>query len=145
MNYYFNKKTIAKFYYMSLNVDFDLLDNIKIEKLNNSVEYWRYFFENQSCGLLTMMTCVAEKMITSTGRYGAVTPEEKLYFYLKMIDPDFLFLEASEVANKTEEVKELCLLNFRIHDPFIIKFEKKLYKRLQYKEELWARERIKRL
>lgn len=144
MKSYFNKTTIAKLYCYIRNYTFESLSDEKIKELDDFVDYWRYYFTNDYAGLLSTMTFTAEKMIVSNGRYGVKTWEEKAYFYIKIIDPDFLFLEAHETGNTMQEIKDLCKLNFGIYDPYLIELEKRLYKRLQIKEDLWSRERILR-
>lgn len=139
------KETIMHFYRLVYGCDFNELNKDKIDELDTAVEHWRYFFVSQSCGLLSLMTFAAEKMITSNGRYTAITPAEKMYFYIKMIDPEFLFLEAYEAGNTINQIKELCLLNFRLYDPMLIRFEKSLYPLLYNDYDyLWTQDKIKR-
>ena len=145
MKTYPNKETILRVYKYVWHSNFEELTDDKIHELNNAVEFWRYFFVNKSSNLLSMMTEAAEKMITSNGRYTAVTHAEKAYFFIKLIDPDFLFLEAHESGNTMEEIRELCLLNFRLYDKNLIRLEQRLYKTLKdVPEDLWTLERIKR-
>ncbi|MBE6148855.1 MAG: hypothetical protein E7167_05165 [Firmicutes bacterium] len=140
-----NKNTIMRFYRLMQSSNFANLDETKMQALDEAVNHWRTFFNNKSCGLLSLMTFTAEKMITSNGRYTAVTPEEKVYFYIKMIDPELYFLEAYESGNTMDEIKELCFLNFRLYDPYLIHYEKKLCNVLtDAPDDMWALERIKR-
>ena len=143
MKYYFNKATITKFYGFIRKVNFESFSNEDIVRIDALVEKWRYYFWHDSAGLLTAMTFVAEKMITSKKGFGVESWEEKAYFYIKMLDPDFLFLEAHETANKLSETKELCNLNFHVYDPMIIYLETLIYKKFFPNELFWAKERIK--
>ena len=44
-----------------------------------------------------------------------------------------------------DQIKELCMLNFRFYDPNIIRFEKSLSKVLDnIPKDMWALDRIKR-
>lgn len=140
----YNKTAIAKFYHMVENANFDLLSDETISLLDYCINKWHYAFYHNTAGLLTRMTLTAEKMTTSNGYLGPKSIEEKLYFYIRMVDPDFLFLEAYEACNKTEELVNCCKLNFHIYDPYLIKFERELYKRLNLKDDLWSLERIKK-
>ena len=140
-----NKDVIMRFYRLMTSVNYSKLDEEKMKELDAAVERWRYFFVNQSIGLVSLMTFTAEKMITSNGRYTAVTPEEKMYFYIKMIDPQFYFLEAHESGNTMEEIRQLCFLNFRIYDSTLIRHEMALNKVLKNApEDMWSLNRIKR-
>ena len=143
MKRYFNKETIIRFYKFIRDVNFESLSDDDFERLDKAVEYWRYFFTNGTTGLLPAMSLTAERMITSNGRHEAKTWEEKAYFYIKTIDPNFMFLEAYESGNTIDEIKQLCYLNFHLYDSFLISLEKKLYKRLNLQEDLWPRELIK--
>ncbi|MBE6155197.1 MAG: hypothetical protein E7164_00365 [Firmicutes bacterium] len=140
-----NKSVILNFYRSVNNVDFTNLDSDKMIELDEAVEKWRYYFTNNSAGLISFMTFTAERLFTSNGRYTAVTPTEKIYFYIKMVDPNFYFLEAYEAGNTKDEIKNLCLSNFRIYDHFLIHYEKELYSTLlDVPDDLWALNRIKR-
>ena len=143
MKYYFNKETIYKFYGLIRNVNFDCFSNDDIVRIDTLAEKWRYYFCNNCAGILSTMTFVAEKMITSRSGFGVITPEEKAYFYIKIVDPNFLFLEAYETGNSFAEMKKPCMLNFHIYDPIIINLEKKIYKKFFPDELFWAKERIK--
>ncbi|MBQ6841285.1 MAG: hypothetical protein IJO63_04130 [Bacilli bacterium] len=139
------KETILSFYRYVWKSDFASIDEEKMKALDEAVEYWRYFFTGKSSSLLSMMTFAAEKMISSNGRYTAVTHAEKAYFYIKMIDPELLFLEAHESGNTMEEIRDLCMLNFKLYDPNLIRLEQRLYRVLKdVPEDLWTLERIKR-
>lgn len=142
MRNYFNKQTVAQFYSRVLKVDLNALTDEQIENLEAAVKNWTYFFNHQTHGMLSKMTFTAERMIVSNGVYGPKTWEEKLYFYIRMVDPNFLFLEANECGNTMDEIKALCRLNFGIYDPYLIQFEKALYKRLGYTEDLWCRDQL---
>ena len=140
-----NKEIVIRFYRMMQTSRFANLDENKMKELDCAVESWRSFFIGKSSNLFSLMTFTAERMITSNGRYTAVTPEEKMYFYIKMVDPDLLFLEAHESGNTMDEIKQLCILNFKLYDPFLIRYEKALHKVLiDAPEDMWTLERIKR-
>lgn len=142
-----NKEVILNFYRLMLKYGckFEELSDSRIAEIDAAVESWRCFFTNKSYNLLSMMTLTAEKMTSSNGLYTAKTPAEKVYFYVKMIDPQFLFLEAQESGNTIEEIKRLCILNFKLYDPTLINFEKELHKVLKaLPEDMWALDRIKR-
>ena len=140
-----NRETIIRCYrYANVSCFSDLTEE-QMQLLDAAVEKWRYYFTNSSIGILSMMTFTAEKMLSSNGRYTAVTPLEKMYFYVRMIDPEFLFLEAHESGNTIEEIKQLCIQNFRVYDPTLIRHEKEILKVMKNApDNLWDLERIKR-
>lgn len=141
----FNKDTIVRFYKLMNFTTFNELSEERRAEIDAYVNKWRFFFNNRCLGLRALMTFTAEKMISSNGYYGPKTSQEKMYFYIKMVDPQLYFLEAHESANTMEEERNLCLLNFRIYDPYLIKYEKVLQRELgQFQEELWTLDRIKR-
>lgn len=65
---------------------------------------------------------------------------------MKMVDPDFLFLEVYEAANMKDEIKDFSMKNFRIYDGVLIKLEKQFNELFMIygPNDLWSRERIKR-
>ena len=147
MKYTYSKKdTIIKFYKTLKFSNFLRISEEKREILDTIANNWRPFFVNQSIGMSSLMTFVAEKMITSSKNYGLTNGDEIAYFFIKIVDPDLLFLEVYESANKIDEIKELCMKNFRFHDKFLIYLERCYNKRFhEYTpDELWSREKIKR-
>ena len=92
------------------------------------------------------MHYTAERLITSSRNYGLTNGDEKAYFYMKMVDPDFLFLEVYEAANMKDEIKDFSMKNFRIYDGVLIKLEKQFNELFMIygPNDLWSRERIKR-
>ena len=120
MKNYFKKQTVVHFYSHIINVNLNNLTDEQIESLEDAVRNWSHFFNHETHGILSRMTFTAEKMTISNGTYGPKTWEEKLYFYIRMVDPNFLFLEAHESGNTMDEIKKLCKLNFGIYDPYII-------------------------
>ena len=92
------------------------------------------------------MTFTSERLTTSYKNFGLLNGDEVAYFFIKLVDPELLFLEVYESANKVQEIKDYCLCNFRIHDKFLIYLEK-CYN-IKFKEyspdDLWARDAIKK-
>ena len=145
-----NKDTIVRFYKLLNYPTFDSLDEQRISELDESIRKDRPGYVNRTIGRLSLMTRVSEKVYVSNQRLGLNTTDEQAYYYVKIIDPDFLFLEAFESANTAEELKALCKQNFGFCDGYLIKLEKSLSKKLKElnpeleEEPLWTRGRIKK-
>lgn len=146
MKYYANKDVILKFYRLLRLTSFRSISDERRKELDDIVEHYRYFFVSQTCGTFNLMTLVAERLITSYKNYGLQNDDEKAYFYIKIVDPNLMFLEVYEAANKKDEIKDLCLKNFHLHDKYIIYLERLLNNRFQDydPDDLWSRESIKR-
>ena len=91
----FNTNGISHFYELMKNVNFNELTPQKAKEIDELVSYWYNLFHNRTEGRLSLMVYTAEKMTTSNGYYGVISPAEKVYFYVKMVDPEFYFLELS--------------------------------------------------
>lgn len=143
---YFRKDVILKFYQYIKMPNFESIDEQRRIELNTIINKYHYFFHNQTYGLLTLMTMVSEKLLTSYRNYGLLSKDELAYFYINMIDPTLQFLEVYESANKVPEIKEFCFKNFGICDKYLIELEKRynLHFKDYTSEDLWSRETIKR-
>lgn len=146
MQRFFDKQVIIKFYKTLKFNNFKTLNLDRIQEIDEIVERYRPIFINNTIGLLTLMHYTAERLITSSRNYGLTNGDEKAYFYMKMVDPDFLFLEVYEAANMKDEIKDFSMKNFRIYDGVLIKLEKQFNELFMIygPNDLWSRERIKR-
>lgn len=143
---YFRKEVILKFYQYIGLPNFETIDERRRTELNEVINKYYYFFHNQTCGLLTLMTMVSERLMTSYKNYGLLSKDEIAYFYINMIDSTLRFLEVYESANMIPEIKEFCFKNFGIYDKYLIELEKRynLHFMDYTSEDLWSRETIKR-
>ncbi len=141
-----NQRSINNFYRILRYQRFTTISEERKVELDALVEKWRYFFQNQTSGKQALMTYVAEKLTVSSKSIGLVNGDESAYFYVKMVDPELKFLEAYEMANKKEEIKQICEMNFGFYDMALIKLEYFLNLHfMEYeKDDLWTRESLKR-
>ena len=147
MNYSYEKKeTILKFYKIMRFTKFKKITPKRQLELDTIVRKWDYFFKSQAQGIFPLMTMVAERLITSSNKFGLTNGNEMAYFYVKLIDPTLKMLEIYECSNTKEEIKKYCMINFRFYDTFFIFLERCYNERFQeYKsDELWSRDSIKR-
>lgn len=146
MQTFFNKQVIIRFYQTLKYTGFKNLTSERIQEIDVLSDFYRPIFINNTTGLLTLMHYTAERLITSSKNYGLTNGDEIAYFYIKIVDPDFLFLEVYEAANMRDEIKDFSMKNFRIYDSVLIKLEKQFNDRFNVygPDDLWSRERIKR-
>lgn len=146
MRTFFDIKVIRKFYGILNFSGFNTIAPERVKEIDEITDFWRPIFINNTVSLRSLMHYTAEKMITSSKNYGLTTGEEIAYFYIKIIDPDFYFLEASECANTMDDMKDLCFKNFGIYDAALIKLEKTFNDRFNAydPDDLWSRDRIKK-
>ena len=125
-NAHFQKNALIKFYkYVAKQTPKGYLSKKRIAALDKIVASWENYFaplENYKY----KMHAVAEKLTTSSRSMGLLNATEMKYFYIKIVDPEFLFLQMSEIAKDQEELKQLCLVKFRIYDSYIIHIEKQI-------------------
>ena len=121
---FFKKEVILKFYKNLGYVNFESIDENRSKELDELVFIYRDTFINETVGLLSLMTYTAERLTISYKNYGLRNNDEKAFFYMKVVDPNLQFLEVYESANMTKDIRELCKLNFRIHDKYLIYLEK---------------------
>ena len=146
MHNYFNKEIIIKFYRTLDFTDFMSITDERRNELDKLITRYSFYFKSQSIGPLSLMTLVAERLVTSYKSFGLSNGDEKAYFFIKLIDPELQHLAVYESANKIPQIKEYCMKNFRIYDKYLIHLEKCYNQRFQDYEpdELWGRDNIKR-
>ena len=139
-----NPNAIRNFYRSVRYSHFLNLTPQRALEIDALVDLWRHFFEMDINSVGQKMTFAAERLTTSAKQFKLFTGDEALYFYIKMVDPDFLFLEAYESANTREQFVALCKRNFGIVDSIFTHLEKEINSRFKiYKDEdLWSRNRI---
>lgn len=142
MNLYYNPYDIAAFYkkqrfFRFYNISKERLEEIRLLALNNI----NYFTKNTMGTLGEIMTACASKLTTSSRNFGLSSSDEIILFFIFLVDPNFLFLEAYESCNKKEDIKPLCLANFGIYDPYLIFYEVHFNRRfaLEEHQDIWAR------
>lgn len=147
IKYPYNPRTIWNFYQNMNFRNFRNLSSEKIGEIEQRVLKESYFFKGKAPTLGSLMTFTAAKLTSSSRLFSLTNGDEIAYFYIKMVDPDFLFLEAYESANMKDEVKEICMENFHIYDPGLIFIERVFQKKFKPSEleNIWARNRIKKV
>lgn len=125
-------------------MSFLFLTTKRLEELKNLAEESRPYFNRGITSLAGLMSLSACKLTTSARNFGLQNSDEIIFFYLTLVDPDFLFLEAYECANRKDQIEPLCIANIGIYDPYIIYYEVLLQRRFRFPEldVLWARGRI---
>lgn len=145
-DYFYNKDDIKRFYASLKSVKFyELTEDVR-KDIDATVDKYRYYFLNHANSQLCLMCFTAEKMLVSPKMFGCHTDAARLYFYIRMVDPDLKFLEVYEAANTKEQLKDLAYKNFHLYDGCLVKLERYLNRALKLynEDDLWARESIKR-
>ena len=139
-----NPSAIRNFYRSIKYSHFLNLTPERAAEIDALVDKWRHFFEMDIHSVGQKMTFASERLTTSAKQFKLFTGDEALYFYIKMVDPDFLFLEAYESANTRDQFVALCRRNFGIVDSIFTHLEKEINSRFGiFKEDdLWSRDRI---
>lgn len=142
----FNPDAIKKFYSILKFTGFRKLTEDRKQILDTFIAKYRDNFLENSCGPLSLACYTAEKLTTNPKKFSIENDDERVYVYIKILDPDFKFLEAYEMANLKDEVREICFVNFHYYDPNMILFERRYNAIFQEfaPDDLWARESIKR-
>lgn len=142
----FNKWALQEFYKTLAWVRFEALDEERLAYLDSLVEDNRFYFNIQTTDMKTLATSAALLLNKDLTRYKFLNRDEIAYFYIKMVDPEFRFLEVYESVATIKEMKATCKLNFGYYDNAIIFLERLLNKKFHLFEsdELWMRESIKR-
>ena len=143
---YYSKENVYKFYTLVSHVDFNSLSIERANEIDAQVLKYSYYFHNKTCGPLDLINFTAEKMRVSNKYYGIYTPEEMAYFFIKMIDPSFLALEAYEAGNTLKEQREISIKNLYYYSLFIIRLEEKINDRFNFykQDEMCFLERVRR-
>lgn len=117
------------------------------ELLDALVEKNRFYFKMDTTTFASFVTSTAIKLYQESQIYGFLNDDEKVYFYVKMVDPDFKYLEIYEAFYNVATQRDAAHLNFGYYDNVIIYFERLLNKRFRMfqEDELWMRESIKRV
>lgn len=139
-----NFTSIRNFYRVVKFRNFNTLDIERKEIIDSTLPSWIEYFNERSTGYLTRMTLAAERLTTSPKTYGLLNGDEQAYFFIKIVDPDFLMLEVFEVARTQDEIKDLCIKNFGFYDRVMIHLEQKCNSKFKMYEDLWTLERIKK-
>lgn len=142
----YSKETILKFYKIIEGVTFETITEERKKQIDNIADNYRVIFTKKTYGKTTLMTYTAERLITSYKNFELATNDEKAYFYVKIIDPDFILLEAYECTNLIKELQTICLKQFGIFDMTLIKLEKSINNRFNIfnPDDLWVNGFLKR-
>lgn len=141
-----SKNDLIKFYKSLTNINYNDLTEERIKEINTLVSVWKEYFNVGIKNIKSLIFMSAHTLLFAKEKIGLKNDAEVIYFFIQMVDPSFMFLEAYECANTKEELKELCLKNFELYDPIIINFEKSLNKLFNFIniDDLWTRDSIKR-
>lgn len=144
--YEYKPKAIRNFYQNLHFTNFIFLTNDKMAEIDETVRRNRYYFLSRTLSVAQIMTLAAEKLTTSRANFGLTRGDEVAYFYMRLVDPDFLFLEVYECANTKNEIVAMSKETFRLCDQHLIYIERMYKKRFhpQELEDIWARGRIKK-
>jgi len=82
----YDKNVLYKFYKIVGQCDFSEITLDRKQEIDLLVEKHKYYFINSTCGLLALMTYVAEKLIVSSKSIGLLTISECAYFYVKIVE-----------------------------------------------------------
>lgn len=139
-------KDLISFYKYINGISFDNLSSQRASELDHQVDKWRYYFNQRSSSQRTLMYTAAEKLRVSHKWLGAIDKVEAAYFFVKLVDPDFLFLEASEAACTIQQKNRYMMDNFNIYDPYLPRIEALINKRFNFYDinDIWALDRIKK-
>lgn len=137
---------LQEFYNKLKGVRFNYITEDRFEYLDNLVNEYKLYFSIDTTSMGSLATSAAEKLTKDHSKYGFLNRDEIIYFYIKMVDPEFKFLEVYESVATIKEMRETCILNFGYYDNVIIFFERIFNKKFQIFEpdELWMRDSIKR-
>jgi len=134
-------------FYRSLHFKgFKYITNERQQELDQIVLNWYDFFHAENLEMLELMSSVTKFFNAYEEVMNLKTDDEFLYFYINIVDPELLLLECYESANKKEDIKKLCYINFKIYDARLIFIEKhynKIFNKY-HKDSLWTLERIKK-
>ncbi len=141
------KEVIARFYANLRFTGFNKLTIDRINYINCLVELNRSYFMMDAIGYGGFITSTAKKLYTDNDIYKLENGDEKAYFFIKMLDPMFQYLEIYESFYSEDAIKDAAILNFGYYDKFIIFLEKLYNKRFKEfdSDELWMRNSIKRV
>lgn len=140
--------TAIKRFYKSLKFTrFLRLRDDRREILDTLVEENKFYFKMDTTTFASFVTSTAKKLYSEPELYGLLNDDEKVYFYIKMIDPEFKYLEIYESFYNIATQRDAAHLNFGYYDNVIIYFERLLNMKFQMftEDELWMRESIKRV
>lgn len=147
----YKPETIRKFYKKQA-LDFSHFDELspdRVNEINDLVDKWRHYFETEIDGFGPRMTFAVEKLTTGAEKkFHLFGSDEKLYFFVKMVDPDFLFLEAYESSNTEKQFIAYCKRNFPGLARDLCRETMALEREANYRyqfykdEDLWSRDYI---
>ena len=132
--YEYNPKTINNFYRNMRFTNFIFLSSDKIAEIDETVKQNRYYFTSRTLSVAQVMTFAAEKLTTSKTNFGLTKGDEVAYFYMRIVDPDFLFLEIYESGNTKDEIIAMSKEYFHLYDSYLIHIEKMYKKRFRPQE-----------
>ena len=135
------KEIINKFY---SSLKFNKFKNISKERMaeiDNIATYWSERLRYNDNDTPTVMTIIVNQLFASRQKFNLVNDDEVLYFYIKVVDSKFKFLELSQIAKDKKELVILLIRYFGIYDNVIIYLEENLDRRLQELEQNESKER----
>lgn len=143
----YNYKIILKFYKSLEFTRFIKLHSKRLLEIDELVEKERVYFTLDTTNIASLATSTAKKLQNNFNSFNLFNGDEAAYFFIKMVDPNFLFLEAYESVMNNNELIKTCELNFGFFDRYLILLEK--YYNEKFKiftpEDLWAKESLLRI
>ncbi len=137
----YSKEIINKLY---CSLKFNKFTNISKERMAEIdilATSWRESLRNHFVNTPSVMTNIANQLIASRQKFNLANDDEALYFYVKVVDPKFKFLELSQIAKDKKELATLQIKQFGIYDNVIVYIEENLDRRLQELEQTQNEER----
>jgi len=120
----YNPKKIKKFYSSIAYTKFFKLSEDRKSFIEEQVISNITYFKMDTTDYASFVTSVATKLTDKPVYLGLQNDDEILYFYIKMVDPDFLFLEIYESFANKHDMREVALSNLGYYDYTLMMIEK---------------------
>ncbi len=131
----YNKEAVNKLYRSLKFSKFVNLSKERMLEIDNLAIAWAESLRNHLVNTPSIMSTIANQLIASRPKFNLASDDEVLYFYVKVVDPKFKFLELSQIAQDKKELINLVIRQFGIYDNVIIYLEENLDRRLQELEQ----------
>ena len=143
---HYSYRRMQKFYSSLYFTRFEKLDLERRDFLDALVKKNKLYFHMDTTDTASVATSTATKLVESSIKDAFLNDDEVIYFFIKMVDPEFRFLEVYESVMNIKEMQMTSILNFGYYDNVLIHLEKVYNKKFQVfgPDELWTRESIKR-
>ncbi len=135
-----SKESILKFYRSVKNADFTSITDERRKELDMIIFKTRKYIDNKAVGgLISQMSCTAEKLTTSCNKLGLETIDELAYYYVHMVDLSLSFLNTvrdllTQEGTTKADLRERCFKVLGIYDSNLIELEYKYDKYFNNRE-----------